>query len=220
MVLLPILIFVLFTGMISNGKLDAILSSWTMIAVLVAMIVVYYVLNLLRISLVKKISPALLFSKAWQTLLIALSTASSAAAFATNVHDAKNKLGIDKKFVDFGIPIGQVLFKPGFFALLFGMSIGFAESCDISITLPWLIIASITNLLLSFAVPPVPGGAMMGFTIAFTQLGVPMEVMGVALAVNAIADFPATACNVSGWQLTMVEVADSLDMLDREVLHK
>ena len=52
------------------------------------------------------------------------------------------------------------------------------------------------------------------------QLGIPMEVMGVALAVNAITDFPATACNVSGWQLTMIDVADSLNMLDKETLRK
>ena len=218
--LLPILIFVLFTGMISSGNLGAILDSWKMILVIVLMIVVYYVLNLLRISLMKKIPPALLMKKAWQTLLIALTTASSAAAFGTNTRDANKKLGIDKKLVEFGTPIGQVLFMPGFIALLFGMEAGFAESCGIQITLPWIIISLITNLLLSFAIPPVPGGAMMGFTIAFAQLGIPMEVMGVALAINAIVDFPATACNVSGWQLTMIDVADSLDMLDKETLHK
>lgn len=40
------------------------------------------------------------------------------------------------------------------------------------------------------------------------------------LAVNAIMDFPCTACNVSGWQLTMIDVADSLNMLDREVFYR
>ena len=60
---------------------------------------------------------------------------------------------------------------------------------------------------------------MMGFTVVFTQLGIPMEVMGIALAINAITDFPCTTCNVSGWQLTLIDVADSLDMLDKETLH-
>jgi Na+/H+-dicarboxylate symporter len=206
--------------MISNGNLAIILSSWKIIVVIVLMIVVYYALNLLRISFIKKLSPALLFKKAWPTLLITLTTASSAAAFSTNTQDANNKLGIDKKLVEFGIPIGQVLFKPGFFALLFGVGIGVAESCNIPITLPWLLNSFITVLLVNFAVPPIPGGAMMGFAIIFAQLGIPMEAMGVAIAINAIADFPATAGNVSGWQLTMIEVADSLNMIDRNVLYK
>ena len=61
---------------------------------------------------------------------------------------------------------------------------------------------------------------MLGFTIAFAQLGIPMEAMGIAIAINAIADFPATAGNVSGWQLTLIDVADSLNMIDRNVLYK
>lgn len=218
--MLPLLIFVLFTGLISSGNLGAIMNSWKIMTVLVLLCVGYCALNLLRISINKKISPALLFKKSWPTLLIALTTASSAAAFATNTRDANRKLGIDKKLVEFGIPLGQVLFKPGFFALFFSVEIGLAESCGIPITLPWLVIAFLTNLLASIAVPPVLGGAMMGFTIIFAQLGIPMEVMGVAIAINSIADFPATACNVSSWQLTMIEVADSLSMLDRGALYK
>ena len=218
--MLPILIFVLFTGMISNGNFGAILSSWKTVLVIVLMLVSCYVLNILRIAISKRVSPAVLFQKAWPTLMIALTTASSAASFSTNVRDANKKLGIDKRLVDFGIPLGQVLFMPGFVALLFGMSAGFAEANGIEITVPWVIIGCFTSLLVSFAIPPVPGGAMMGFTVLFAQLGIPMEVMGVALAINAITDFPCTACNVSTWQLTMIDVADSLNMLDKETLRK
>ena len=218
--ILPIAIFFLFTGTISSGNLDAILSSWKMVAVIVMACVVYYVINILRIAVTKKISPALLFKKAWPTFLIALTTASSAAAFSTNVRDANKKFGIDKKLVDFGIPIGQVLFMPGFIPMLFAVSAGFAEIYGIEITVPWVIIGCLTSLLVSFAIPPVPGGAMMGFTVVFTQLGIPMEVMGIALAINAIIDFPCTTCNVSGWQLTLIDVADSLDLLDKETLRK
>ena len=218
--MLPILIFVLFTGMISGGNFDAILHSWKMVLVIVLMVVIAYVLILFKIAITRKVSPALLWKKAWPTLMICLTTASSAASFSTNVRDANKKLGIDKKLVDFGVPLGQVLFMPGFVALLFGLAMGFAEIGGREITLPWVIIGAFTALLVSFAIPPVPGGAMMGFTVVFTQLGIPLEVMGVALAINAITDFPATACNVSAWQLTMIDVADSLDMLDGEALRK
>ena len=218
--LLPVLIFFIFTGMISNGKLNTVLQSWKMILVILLLMIVYYVINLLRIAVRKKISPILLFKKACPTFLIALTTASSAASFSQNTKDSIAKLGIDKKLVEFAIPLGQVLFMPGVVTMFFGIEIGFAESCGMTITVPWLVIALITNILLAFAVPPVSGGMVMGFTIAFTQLGIPMEVLGVALAVDAILDFPCTACDISGWQLTMIDVADSLDMLDQEVLHK
>ena len=41
--MLPVLIFVLFTGMISSGDLGAILNSWKMIAVIVLLLLVFYV---------------------------------------------------------------------------------------------------------------------------------------------------------------------------------
>jgi hypothetical protein len=47
-----------------------------------------------------------------------------------------------------------------------------------------------------------------------------MEAMAIAIALNAITDFPLTAMNVTGWQLTMIDVADSLGMLNKETLHK
>ena len=216
--MLPILIFFLFTGMISSGNIQAILSAWQMVLVILLLLTAYYVLNIFRIAIFKKVSPVLLFRKALPTFMICLTTASSAAAFSTNVRDANKKFGIDKKLVDFGIPIGQVLFMPGFIALLFTLSAGYAKSYGIPTTLPWVFSAFLTCLLISFAIPPIPGGAMLGLTIVFTQLGIPMEVMGVALAVNAITDFPCTACNVSSWQLTMIDVADSLNMIDLDVL--
>ena len=217
--LLPVLIFFLLTRMISGGNIRTLLSSWRIISVILLMLAAYYVLNVFRIAIFKKISPILLFKKALPTFMIGLTTASSSAAFSTNVQDAHEKLGIDKKLVEFAIPLGQVLFMPGCIALLYGLSAGFAESYGIPITVPWIVSAFITCLLVSFAIPPIPGGAMLGLTIAFTQLGIPMEAMGVALAVNVITDFPRTACNVSGWQLTLIDVADALNMLDSKVLH-
>ena len=218
--LLPILIFVLFTDMIANGNMGAAKNSWKLFLVTILLMALYYIINLLRIAFIKKVSPMLLFKKALPTFVIALTTASSVAAFANNTNDATKKLGINKKLTEFAIPLGQVLFMPDILITLFGMEVTFAESCGITITVPWLIIAAITNLLVAFAVPPVPGGMVMALTVVFTQLGIPMEMMAIALAFNTITDFPGTGINVSGWQLTLIDVADSLGMLDKEVLRK
>lgn len=218
--LLPALIFVLFTGMISSGKLGAIIGAWKTVAVILLLMLLYYLINLFRIAITKKVSPILLWKKTMPTFMIALTTASSAAAFTTNVKDAAQRLGIDKRLAAFATPLGQVLFMPAYFAMLFGTEIGLAEACNIPITIPWLLIGFATNLLISFAVPPIPGGAAMGFTVAFAQLGIPVEMMAVAIAINAIPDFPATAVHASGWQLTLIDVADALNMLDKETLRE
>ena len=167
--MLPILIFVLFTGMISGGEFGMLLESWKIIAVFLLLITIYFVLTVLYIALRKKVSPTLLLKKTWKTLVIALTTASSAAAFQRNIRDANKKLGIDKRLAEFGTSLGQVLFSPTDVAILLAMELGFAEMYGIAITPQFLIIALITNLLLSFSIPPVPGGSVMGYTIASTH---------------------------------------------------
>lgn len=218
--MLPILILILFTGMITNGSLNVLLGSWKPVLLIIFLIMLYYVINLVRIALSYKISPVLLWKKAMPTFMVALTTASSAASFLTNTRDANQKLGINQKLIDFSTPLGQVLFMPAFIAMLFGIEVGLAEACHIPITISWLLMGLVTNLLVAFAIPPIPGGAVIGLTIVFAQLGLPSEVMAVAIAINALVDFPATAVNVSAWQLTLIDVADSLDMLDQETLQK
>ncbi|MBR5316581.1 MAG: cation:dicarboxylase symporter family transporter [Lachnospiraceae bacterium] len=95
--MLPMLIFILFTGMISNGNLDAILNSWKSVMIILLLMMLYYIINLFRIAITQKVSPILLWKKTMPAFMIAVTTASSAAAFTTNVKDAIQKLGIDKK---------------------------------------------------------------------------------------------------------------------------
>ena len=217
---LPVALFVIFSNMIVSGAISDFIGSYKMILIIVLLVAVYLCAMVLWISLRQKLSPVLLVKKIFPTFLITLTTASSAAAFSTNIKDSNKKLGIDKKLVDFGIPLGQVLFKMSEFAMFIPVVLTFAENNGIAITPAWLILAYITVWLISFAVPPVAGGAIMGFTIVFSQLGIPMEAMGIVIALNAITDFPLTAMNVTGWQLTMIEVADSLGALNKETLHK
>lgn len=214
----PIVIFFVFTTLISDGKYKVLSNSWKIILIISVFTAGCWICCVLRVAMTKKVSPLLLIKKAWPTFLICLTTASSAASLSTNLKDSTTKFGIDKKLAEFGIPLGQVLFMPGYVALLFGVEVGLAQAYDVAITIPWLVIGFFTNILLSFAVPPVPNGTVMVFAVAFAQLGIPAEGIGIGIAINTITDFLATACNVSSWQITLIEVADSLDMLDRDVL--
>lgn len=62
----------------------------------------------------RKVHPGLLLKKMMPTFLIALTTASSSAAFGVNMECCEKELGIDKRIVNFGVPLGQVIFMPGF----------------------------------------------------------------------------------------------------------
>lgn len=52
------------------------------------------------------------FQKVFTNVPASCFTASSSAAFATNIETCDKSFGISKKMVDFGVPIGQVVFMP------------------------------------------------------------------------------------------------------------
>jgi len=59
----PILIFILFTGMISGGEFGTLLESWKIMAVMLLLIALYYILTVIYIAFRKKVSPSLLLKK-------------------------------------------------------------------------------------------------------------------------------------------------------------
>lgn len=163
-----------------------------------------------------RISPALIVKKLLPTYLIALSTASSAAAFATNLETCTKKLGIPDKVANFAIPLGQVIYMPGavigFLTIVFCM----AEYYGVQITVMWMVTAVLTAGLLAMAAPPVPGGGLTIYTIMFAQLGIPGEAVAIAVALNSILDFVMTSSNLLCLQVEVTIASESLELLDKE----
>ena len=83
---------------------------------------------------------AVFLKKVFPVFLIGLTTASSAAAFLENRKVCEEKLGIDKKIVNIGVPLGQVIFMPGFSVLYFVMGICMAEIYGVKISI-WTVFA-------------------------------------------------------------------------------
>ena len=174
--------------------------------------------SLLRVSIRQKISPALLFKKLFPTFLIAFSTASSSAAYTTNVDTCENRLGIDKTICRIGIPLGQVIFKP---CTVFQPICGclcFAQLYGIQLSVDQTILLVFTVLILALAEPPVPGVLVCCFTLLFAQIGVPSEALSIILPLECILDRMGTGTNLLSLQTELIRFADSVSMLDEDRL--
>ena len=152
------------------------------------------------------------------TFLIALTTASSSAAFGTNISCCEKDLGVNNKICSFGIPIGIVLFKPMVAVSFVTASFYFAEVYKVGISLTWLISAVIVVTVLSIALPPIPGGALACYTILFSQLGIPAEVLGIVVVADVAFDFLSTGFTQPMLQMEMVLQADKMGLLNKETL--
>lgn len=164
-----------------------------------------------------KVLPVMLLG---DVFLIGLTTASSAAAFLENRNVCEEKLGINKKIVNIGVPLGQVVFMPGFSILYFVMGICMAEIYNVKISPVWLVTALLIAVVLAVATPPIPGGALACYTILLLQLEIPAQAIAVAVAINVVLDFFATAVDLFCLEAELTELAGELGMLDVEKIRK
>jgi len=184
----------------------------------IAFIIAIMVAYILFISIKWSMSPLLLMKKLLSTFLIAITTASSAAAFSVNLETCEKKLGISRKMVDFGVPLGQVIFMPPVAISFFFSSLCIGEIYGVEMTLIWILTAFIISGVLAVATPPIPGGTLSCFTILFMQLGIPAEGIALAISISMLMEYILTAGNLMLLQGELVLSADKLKMLDTEIL--
>ena len=182
--------------------------------------VVWPLLYALWASVRLKVSLITVLRKLLPAFLVALSTASSSAALSINLETCERRLGISGRIVHFAVPLGQVIFKPGAALGFLVLALGLAEFYGVSMSLSWLVTGVLTAVLLAIAAPPIPGGSLTCYTVLLTQLGIPEEAIGLAVAGNVILDFFMTACAISCLQSELMLSSNKLGMLDREKLKK
>lgn len=175
-------------------------------------------LFMIALSVRYKVEFMVLVKKLLPTFLIGVTTASSSAAFATNLETCEKKLGIPETMSHFVVPLGQVIFKPGAVVGFSGVCLCMAVNYGVAITPAWLVTMAVVVGLLAMAAPPIPGGALTCYTVMFTQLGIPVEAVALAVAINSLVDFIMTANNLTCLQIEAVAVSGKLGMLDKECL--
>ena len=216
--LVPAFIFVSILRMILSDLLSTIATTIKPIVLVSVGCLAILVLFVALLAIIKKVSPVMVAKKLLPVFMIGLTTASSSAAYASNVETSEKKLGIDTKMVSFGLPLGSVVFMPGTAAAFFIISLCMAEAYDVTITLPWLVIGIFLSGILAIAAPPIPGGALSCYTILFIQLGIPIEALSFAVTIDIVIDFVCTAVNVSSLPVVLVLLANKLHMLDEDIL--
>ena len=111
--LIPFFVFGSIFNMILSGSLSTLLRASKLLPIMLLGHVLVCAAYLLLVCIRKRVALPAFVKKVAPTFLIGLSTASSAAAYSTNVECCEKQLGIDRQIINFGIPLGQVVFMPG-----------------------------------------------------------------------------------------------------------
>ena len=130
--------------------------------------------------------------------IIAFSSSSSIASLPANIESAERELALPQPVVSFVLPLAASTFKVAapltwtigaFFAgWFYGVPLGAGQ----------LAIVAFAALFLGFAAPGVPRGAFIMLAPLFIAIGLPVEGIGILIAVDAIPDTFSSALNATG----------------------
>ena len=174
----------------------------------------------LILKLFANLNPIIFFKKMRNVALFAFSTSSSAATIPVTLKTVTDDLGVKKDVSSFVIPVGATINMDGT-AIMQGLATMFIASTagvDLS-TIEYMQIVLLA-MVASIGAAAVPSAGTITLALILSSLGLPLDAIGLILAVDRILDMIRTSVNVTGDSAVACIVANSENLLDREVFNK
>lgn len=167
-----------------------------MLAVIIALAIHFFVLLPLLLKFVAKINPWMHLRAMSSPLLTAFSTSSSSATLPLTMDAIENKAGVSNKVTSFVLPLGATINMDGtaLYECVAAMFIAQAYGIDLSIMDQVIVV--ITALLASIGAAGIPMAGLVMMSVVLTAVGLPLEGIGLILAVDRILDMFRTSVNV------------------------
>lgn len=165
------------------------------------------------------LSPIKFFSGAWPALQLAFVSRSSVGTMPLTQYVTQRNLGVPKEYASFAVPLGATTKMDGCAAIYPALAAIFVAQfygVDLSVT-DYLLIAFV-SVIGSAATAGLTGAVVM-LTLTLSTLGLPLEGVGLLLAIDPILDMIRTMTNVAGQALVPTIVARREGILDEEAYH-
>ncbi|MBO4692469.1 MAG: dicarboxylate/amino acid:cation symporter [Bacteroidales bacterium] len=214
--LAPIGVFAIISNMLAKqilagnsiSQLIASLGIY-LIVVWAGMIIQFFGVLPAAVYFVGKEHPYRHMQKMSTAILTAFSTCSSGAALPISMRDSEQKCGISNKITSFVLPLGATVNMNGT-ALYEGVTVLFiAQVYGVDMSIAQQLIVLGTVMLSAIGTAGIPMAGFVMLSIALSVAGLPLEAMGLVLAIDQLCDMPRTATNSYGDACGAVVIAKS-----------
>lgn len=173
----------------------------------------------LLLSVVAKVNPVQFFRGAWPAIQLAFVSRSSVGTMPVT-QKVTERLGVPKEYASFAVPFGATTKMDGCAAIYPAIAAIFvAQIFDVPLGIGDYLLIAFVSVVGSAATAGLTGATVM-LTLTLSTLGLPMEGVGLLLAIDPILDMMRTATNVAGQVVAPLIVAAREGILDRDAYDK
>lgn len=174
----------------------------------------------LLLKLLSGLSPITFIKKFNEVMFFAFSTASSNATIPVCMETVEKRLGVHKSVCSFTIPLGATINMDGT-AIMQGVATVFvSQAYGIELGFSQYMMVILTATLASIGTAGVPGVGLIMLAMVFQQVGLPLEGIGIIMAVDRLLDMVRTSVNVAGDATVSCIVACSEQQLDKTIYNR
>ncbi len=199
MLLAPVGVFALMASLVGKIGLSAFKPLALYMATVIIALLIHALFTLSGILVfVGKYSPITFVKRIFPALATAFSTDSSIATLPVTMECLEKNVGVSKKITGFVAPLGATINMDGT-ALYEAVAVMFiAQVYGIDMTLTQQIIIALTATLASIGAAGIPSAGLITLVVVLKSVGLPLEGIGLLLAVDRILDMCRTTVNVMG----------------------
>ncbi|WP_288430361.1 dicarboxylate/amino acid:cation symporter [uncultured Agrobacterium sp.] len=187
---------------------------WFSAAIYIGLAIVLFVVYPIILSL-NGLNPLHFFAGAWPAIQLAFVSRSSIGTLPVTEQVTERNLGVPREYSAFAVPLGATTKMDGCAAIYPAISAIFvAQFYGLPLGIQEYVLIVFVSVLGSAATAGLTGATVM-LTLTLSTLGLPLQGVGLLLAVDPILDMGRTAVNVAGQALIPTIVAKRQGILDQ-----
>lgn len=163
------------------------------------------------------LNPLKFFAGAWPAIQLGFVSRSSIGTLPVTQTVAESALGVPRSYAAFAVPLGATTKMDGCAAIYPAVAAIFvAQFYNVPLAVSDYFLIVFVSVIGSAATAGLTGAVVM-LTLTLSTLGLPLEGVGLLLAIDPILDMGRTATNVAGQALVPTLVAKQQGMLNMDV---
>lgn len=168
------------------------------VAVLLGLLLHAFVTLPLILRFLGRVPPGAHFRAMSPVMLMAFSTSSSSATLPVTLEHVQKGAGVSPQVSSFVLPLGATVNMNGTALYECAAAIFIAQAYGLDLSLATQFMVVVLALVTSIGVAGIPSASLVAIAVILTAVGLPMEGVGLILAVDRVLDMCRTAVNVYG----------------------